>query len=501
MSAPPSPSGDPPRGGKGFPASLIAVIAVTLAIRLIVGGSVHLTEDEAYYRLWSVAPAFGYYDHPPMIAWWIWLGRHAVGDTPLGVRLLPILASAAIGVIVFDLAKWAGAERPTAARAGIWYNAMLLVAAGGFLAVPDSPATLFWAVTLWCALRATRACSTPWWLAAGAAAGLAALSKYSALFLAPGIVLWLAWTPAGRAALRKPGPWLAAIAAVLLFSLNVAWNASHHWLTFAKQFGRIAGSHLAPRYLFEFLLTQVLLLNPLIAAFTVRAIAGREKAGRPAIAIAPFIATSAPFVAYLLIHSLHDRIQAHWPAPVYPALAIVAAVGAERVVGASAGARLRTAAPIFGFGICAAALILLILPPAGLGLIDPARPVRGWPAFATRLEALRIQSGAWWIGTKSYGLAAELADEPSIRAPILQIAERERYWGLGSGPPPDLSRPGLLVDLSRRIDLAALRDCFARVAPLGTIARGDGGEVGTPYAVIEVSGPRRDVLRAGCETK
>ena len=501
MSAPRSPCGDPPRAGRAIPASLIAVIVVTLAVRLIVGGSVHLTEDEAYYRLWSMAPAFGYYDHPPMIAWWIWLGRHAAGDTPLGVRILPILASAVSGVFVFDLARLAGAGRRTAARAGIWYNAMILVAAGGFLAVPDAPAALFWVATLWCAMRAKLASSMPWWLAAGAMAGLAALSKYSALFLAPGIVLWLAWTPAGRAALRKPGPWLAAMMAVLLFSLNVAWNASHHWLTFAKQFGRIAGSHLAPRYLPEFLFTQALLLNPLIAAFIARAMAGREKTDRPGIAIAPFIATSAPFVAYLLIHSLHDRIQAHWPAPVYPALAIVAAVGAERVAGSPVWARLRTAAPIFGFGVCAALLIYLALPPARLGLIDPAKPVRGWPAFAARLEALRVQRGAGWIGTKSYGVAAELADEPSIRAPILQIAERERYRGLGLGPPPDLSRPGLLIDLSRRIDLAALRDCFVRVDPLGMIARGDAAEAGIPYAMIEVSGPRRDVLRAGCETK
>jgi len=462
----------------------------------------HLTEDEAYYRLWSLAPAFGYYDHPPMIAWWIWLGRHAAGDTPLGVRLLPILASAAIGFLAFDLARLAGADFPTARRAGVWYNAMLLVLAGGFLAVPDAPAALFWTASLWCALRAERASSIPWWLAAGATAGLAVLSKYSALFLAPGILLWLAWTPKGRAELRKPGPWLAAVLAMALFSLNVAWNASHHWLTFAKQFGRIAPTRLAPRYLIEFILTQALLVNPLIALFIVRALtasgwSARAKTDRPEVTIWPFVATSAPFVAYLLIHGLHDRVQAHWPAPVYPALAIVAAEGAERVAGWPGWAKLRLAAPMFGFGVCAALLVYFSLPPGVGGLIDLAKLVRGWPAFAGRLEGLRIQQGAGWIGTESYGLAAELADEPAIRAPILQIRERERYEGLATVA-PDVSRPGLLVDLPRRIDLAALRQCFGRVNPVGTIARGAPGEARTPYAVIEVSAPRRDIVGAGC---
>ena len=170
------------------------IVAAILAARVAVAANLHLTEDEAYYRLWSMAPAFGYYDHPPMIAWWIAAGRALVGDSPLGVRLLPSLASAATSMLVFDMARLAGADRATAERAGLWFNATLLVACGGFLAVPDAPAALFWALTLWSVLKATRSGSIAWWLAAGAAAGLATLSKYSALFLGPG-TLCSGWRP------------------------------------------------------------------------------------------------------------------------------------------------------------------------------------------------------------------------------------------------------------------------------------------------------------------
>lgn len=488
------PLGAHEREGRGPPTPLILVILVMLAIRLIAANQIHLTEDEAYYRLWSMAPAFGYFDHPPMIAWWIWLGRRLGGDDALGVRLLPILASAATSLLVFDMARLAGASRRIAGRAGIWFNAMWLVAAGGFLAVPDAPNSFFWALALWASLRAMRAGAIGWWMAAGAAAGLAALSKYSALFLAPGMVIWLAWTPKGRAALRTPGPWIAALIAVALFGINIGWNADHRWLTFHKQFGRVAGARFAPRYLAEFIGGQFLLLNPLIALFIGAAAAVRAKAGTRAIDLAPFLATCAPLVAYLVVHSLHDRVEAHWPAPIYPALAIVAAAGAEHLKGWKGWRRAAAAVPILGAAIIVAALAWLAVPGAANVRADPATPVRGWPAFAGRLEGLRTDNGAAWVGTTSYGLDAELSTEPALAAPIFQITERDRWRDLAQ-PPPDLSRPGLVIDLTRRLNPAALDRCFEQVRPLGVITR-DAGAVA--YAVYLVSGPRRAVLAEGC---
>jgi 4-amino-4-deoxy-L-arabinose transferase-like glycosyltransferase len=512
MSAPRSPSGDlappgpatPPSGeprDRAPPWPLIGLVVAILALRLAAASAFHLTEDEAYYRLWSMSPALGYYDHPPMIAWWIALGRALAGDTPLGVRLLPALSCALSSLLIFDLARLAGADRRTAMRAAVWFNAMLLVAAGGFLAVPDAPAALFWTLTLWCALKA---CASPsksaaWWLAAGVAAGLAALSKYSALFLGPGILLWLASTNAGRARLREPGPWLALLAAAALFSLNIAWNAGHHWLTFAKQFGRIAPYRLAPRYLVEFLAVQAILLNPLIAVFVGRAASGGRDgtAARPQLGI--FVATSAPFVGYLILHSLHDRVQAHWPAPVYPAAAIIAAFAAAGADGRKGWIALRAAVPLLALAVIAALLAYLALSPRlPNSFADPALAVRGWPSFAARLDTLRASRGAAWVGTSSYGLAAELADESAIRAPILQVSERARWQGLALGPAPNLTRPGLVVDLPRRIDAAALRGCFARVLALGPLDRLAPGGQATRYAAFEVSMPTRDVSRRGC---
>jgi 4-amino-4-deoxy-L-arabinose transferase-like glycosyltransferase len=488
----------PPSGavvaGRAPSAGLALLVLALLAVRLTFAANVPLTEDEAYYRLWSQAPALGYFDHPPMIAWWIWLGRQAAGDDPLGVRLLPCLACALSSLVVYDLAHFLCDSARIARRATVWFNAMLLVAAGGLLAVPDAAASLFWLLCLWAAARAWRERSAPWWLAAGVAAGLAGLSKYSSLFLGPGMLLWLAASAEGRRRLASPGPWLALVAAAAIFGLNVAWNADHGWVTFAKQFGRIAPHRFEPRYLAELILGQVILVNPLIAMFVARGLADAAERRRYAGLL---VAVSAPFALYLCLHSLHDRVQAHWPAPLYPALAIIAAAAAETSVG-GAWRRLRAAAAPFGFGLCAAALAYLAAPLVGLPLrFDPAAPVRDWGPFASRLEALEHRAGAGWIGTTSYGLAAQLLDRPGLDDPVWQIGERERWRGLRT-PEPDLAKPGLIVDLSRRMDMRRLARCFARVRPLGEIRRAAPGERGAAYAAALVSGARPGLAAGGC---
>jgi 4-amino-4-deoxy-L-arabinose transferase-like glycosyltransferase len=368
---------------------------------------------------------------------------------------------------------------------------MPLVVAGGLLAVPDAPAALFWTTTLWCAVKAVRSRSLAWWAAAGVAAGLATLSKYSALFLAPGVLLWLLSEPGARKQLATPGPWVAAALAVIIFSGNVLWNADHHWLTFTKQFGRIAPTRFAPGHLADFLAAQLLLINPLIAIFLFRSLT--EASMRATLT--PLVAISAPFASYLLVHSLHDSVQAHWPAPIYPAVAICAALAAGRMMDRPGWAALRRSASVLGFALFPLLLLVLLVPtPITTRLISP---VLGWSPFARRLEDERIARGAAWIGVLSYGLAAELSDEPAIRAPIFQITERDRYLSLGMAA-PDISRPGLIVDLYRRIDPAALRACFGQVTPLATIRRVDSSPLAKSYTLLFVSDPRRDVVRLGC---
>lgn len=463
------------------------MLVATLAVRLVVGALAPLSEDEAYYRLWSLQPALGYFDHPPMIAWWIWAGRQVLGDTALGVRLLPTLAASLTTLLTFDLARTLGFGERVAARAGIWLNATVLMGLGGQLAVPDAPNALFWTATLCCAFRAARG-RPAWWLAAGAMAGLDCLSKYSALFLAPGVLLWLALSADGRRRLRTPWPWLAAVIALAVFAPNIGWNAGHGWMTFGKQFGRAEIASLAPGYLAKLIFDQVFLLNPLIAVFI--GIAVRRRTAWPLLAIA------APFALYLVVHSLHDEVQGQWPSPLYPMLMVAAAAAADEAAGWLAWVR-AAAAPL-AFAVFAAIFVFALAPSDGrLPFKDPSASFRGWPAFFDAVEAAREKVGAAWVGAPTYGIAAQLAASPRIRAPAVEVFERERFTFETPAERADFAKPGIVVVPVRGAGARTMRMCFTNVRMLPEIDRGVGRGM-TPYAVLLVSGPKRDVQRIGC---
>ena len=202
----------------------------------------------------------------------------------------------------------------------------------------------------------------------------------------------------------------------------------------------------------------------------------------------------------LLLHNPARPSQAHWPSPLYPAIAICAALAAENVKPGGWFAWFRRATPILGFSLAAGVLVFLSLPfycplPLPGGAKDPGVEVRGWPEFGRRLDAIRAARGAAWIGTVSWGEAAQLGATPEIKAPVIEIGERDRYAILSHPPTADLSKPGVVLDLKRRLTLAMLGQCFANVTAIGEIDREPDRHA--RYEAFLVSGPRK-VVEGGC---
>jgi len=290
---------------------------------------------------------------------------------------------------------------------------------------------------------------------------------------------------------------------------NVAWNAGHHWITFAKQFGRVAPHGFKPLGPLSFLIVLVLLSNPLMTPFLARALrthlrigrakVSKEREGGQARGFDLVLISAVPFFAYLCLHSLHADVEAHWPAPLYPSLAILAAAGADGRL-SQAMRRLAMAAPIVGVALSTLALIHMALPQTdGLWRRDPSHPLRGWTPFVRTVEGLRVANGAAWIGTVSYGTYAQLEAHHASAQPMLQVTERRRYLFATPPSPSTLAQPGLIVDLTRRISTPALQDCFAEVTPIAILPRGDAVR-GDIYAVVKVSHPKRDVRDEGCRS-
>ncbi|HMH64709.1 MAG TPA: glycosyltransferase family 39 protein [Rhizomicrobium sp.] len=301
--------------------SLIGV-AVLIVLRGVMAGLLPLSADEAYYWLWSKHLALGYFDHPPMIAWLIRAGTLALGDNPLGVRAAGVILSLPASWFVWKSAALLLKDEDRAALAALLFNLTLMISVEMLAATPDMPSIVASAAFVYFLSKLQAAGDGRWWLGAGLAAGLGLLSKFSALFLGAGALIWLIADARSRRWLRTPWPYLGAALALLVFAPALIWQSHHHWMTFAFQFGRVGTGHFTLRFLGEFLGAQLGLATPLIFALMVVGLwrATRQDSDKLLPAVLAWTG-----VAYFLEHSLHDRVQGNWPCFLYPVLAILAA--------------------------------------------------------------------------------------------------------------------------------------------------------------------------------
>src|SRR5256886_14199581 len=166
-------------------------ILALVALRLGAAAWTPLTFDEAYYWMWSEHLAGGYYDHPPGVAAVIRLGTMMAGDTEFGVRLVSILLALPMSWAIYQAAAILFGSRRVAASSAILLNVTLMAAVGTMIVTPDAPLLVASCFLLFALAKVLQTGHGAWWLAVGAAAGCALLSKYTALFFGPAILIWL----------------------------------------------------------------------------------------------------------------------------------------------------------------------------------------------------------------------------------------------------------------------------------------------------------------------
>src|SRR5262252_1326036 len=116
----------------------LTVLAL-IVLRLVAAAWTPLTFDEAYYWMWSKHLAFGYYDHPPMVALVIRAGTMIAGDTELGVRLFSVLLALPMSFATYRTASILFGGVRVAAIAAMLLNVTLMAAVGTTIVTPDAP--------------------------------------------------------------------------------------------------------------------------------------------------------------------------------------------------------------------------------------------------------------------------------------------------------------------------------------------------------------------------
>lgn len=460
-------------------------LCVVTAIRLAVAAAMPLSADEAYYRVWAHALAPGYLDHPPMVALWIRAGIALAGDSAFGARLLAPISALLGSLLLIALGNDLAGEKGPGARAAWLLNGTVLLNAGAVVMTPDTPLLLFWTAALAAVGRVYRTGNGLWWLAAGAAAGLAFDSKYTAAFLAPCIFIWLLAVPAMRHWLRRWHLWAAALIVVAIVAPVLAWNEAHGWVSFLRQGGRVADWNpaRAASFLGEFVAGQVGLATPVTAALAALGVWRCARQGawrRPAEGL--IAATTLLPALVFLQHALGGRVQANWPSILYPTALLA--------IGLTVRQLWRTAAAV---GLALSALLYLQAAAAPFSL--PRRldftliRLGGWADLAAQAEAARQEAGADCIAADEYGLAAELAFHLTV--PVLGVEPRWSQFDLP--PAPAACRHVILVRSLRRAG-APDPKIWQGLAGAGSAARARGGVTAEGYALFRAAMPAGAVL-------
>ena len=126
--------------------NLVFLFAISiLIINIFQAYFTGLFSDEAYYWRYSIDPDWGYFDHPPMVAWLIYAGTFiCASSSELAIRLLFIILNFCTIILLYKITK---PQNPI--HFIIILPSVFLLMTGGFLATPDVPLLFFTTTTLY----------------------------------------------------------------------------------------------------------------------------------------------------------------------------------------------------------------------------------------------------------------------------------------------------------------------------------------------------------------
>lgn len=204
----------------------IRVLSAILALKLLILLLLPLTGDEAYFIKWADNLSMGYYDHPPMVGWVIYL-MSFVADSHLFFRLFAVVTTFVAAFVIYKIALLYKVDEKKALLSSFIFLAsptdLLLVLMTNDVALLffSSLGTLFLLYSLekkeW--LRYA--------LLAGIFLGAAFLSKYFAVFLMFSLLLFsiaLYKTKALKTIFVVSAIMSLFIAQNLYFNYNSCWN-------------------------------------------------------------------------------------------------------------------------------------------------------------------------------------------------------------------------------------------------------------------------------------
>lgn len=240
----------------------LVVAGLTTGVLLALSSRYGPHRDELYFVAAGHHPQWGYPDQPPLTPLIAAAADTLAPGSMLALRALSAVMAGVVVLLTADLARALGGDRRAQLLAAVVTGTGAGVLAIGHLLSTATPDLLAWTVVVRLVVATLQHDRPRLWLAVGLTLGIGLENKHLVGFLAAGLVVGIAVTPATRHHLRSPWAWAAAAVAVALWLPNLLWQAQHGWPQLELA-GDIRDEYRTPGGTIELIGFQVLMLNPL----------------------------------------------------------------------------------------------------------------------------------------------------------------------------------------------------------------------------------------------
>lgn len=211
----------------------LTFLLLSLAFRFWLATAMPITGDEAYFIWWGMKPDWGFYDHPPMVGWWL-AALLKVSDAEWWLRLPAVIQPAVLALAAgFTFRRlWPELEDD---RAG-WAAILVLLAPAAVWNVfvtTDTPLVYFAVFSGLAWIRAAEDDDLGWYFVAGLMLAGAVLSKYFAALLGFAYLVDVLLRRRRRA---WAGLALAYACTLPALGLMASWNADNCWPNYMFNF-------------------------------------------------------------------------------------------------------------------------------------------------------------------------------------------------------------------------------------------------------------------------
>lgn len=293
---------------------ILLIWFLSLVVKIILATFLPLSPDECYYWVWSHNLQFSYFDHPPMVAIFFWLG-HIFENFYHAVRLPSVVLSH------FGLLIWLSISKPllNTPQQIIFILLFLfspLLGFGSLIITPDLPLMLFWALATYFFIKLELKQTAFYYLIFGITLGLGGLSKYH-MILFPIIILIYLFLNKKSSILFNRHTLLAISAALIVISPVIYWNYKNNFVSFRFQMEHgFKTEKFSVQYITDYLIGQGALL------FFVFLVLGVKKSLKD---IKSLLSLMSIFpMTFFLFSSFKAHVEMNWPVVAHPSLLLKA---------------------------------------------------------------------------------------------------------------------------------------------------------------------------------